>query len=166
MSARYQNAALQPHQSARDGDEVSSFRSPLSSSQTPVMGVIFSASDLEINNPKSSLAERGSTSSAKNGYIMMKTIVTCLLASIPSIAASAGWTALPNTKLQTVCPGGIPGSCAAEVYAWSGATADTQRNRLIIWGGGHNDYYGNEVYALDLSSLSATQATGCGANNC
>ena len=31
--------------------------------------------------------------------------------------------------------------------------ADTKRDRPIIWGGGHNghnDYYGNEIYALDL----------------
>lgn len=29
---------------------------------------------------------------------------------------------------------------------------DTKRNRLVVWGGGHNDYYGNEVYALNLNA--------------
>ena len=31
---------------------------------------------------------------------------------------------------------------------------DTARNRLLIWGGGHNDYWGNEMYALDLGALT------------
>jgi hypothetical protein len=38
------------------------------------------------------------------------------------------------------------------MYAWSGATADTTRNRLVIWGGGHVDWWGNEVYALNLNA--------------
>ncbi len=28
------------------------------------------------------------------------------------------------------------------------------RNRLLVWGGGHDDYWGNEMYALDLASLT------------
>jgi len=40
------------------------------------------------------------------------------------------------------------------VQAWNGGTVDTARNRLLIWGGGHSDYWGNEMYALDLASLS------------
>ena len=34
--------------------------------------------------------------------------------------------------------------------------ADTKRNRLIIWGGGHVDYSGNEVYSLNLGTASPT----------
>jgi hypothetical protein len=69
-------------------------------------------------------------------------------------AATPGWTALPNTKLQSVCPSGFSG-CANVINAWSGGIADTKRNRLIIWGGGHGDYFGNEVYALDLNASPA-----------
>jgi len=36
--------------------------------------------------------------------------------------------------------------------AWSGGLFDTKRNRLIIHGGGHTDYYGNEIYAIDLNA--------------
>jgi hypothetical protein len=32
--------------------------------------------------------------------------------------------------------------------------ADTSRNRLVFWGGGHHDYWGNEIYALDLNALT------------
>jgi len=39
---------------------------------------------------------------------------------------------------------------------------DTTRNRLIVWGGGHSDYSGNELYALDLNNLSITRLTAPG----
>ena len=34
--------------------------------------------------------------------------------------------------------------------------ADTKRNRLIVWGGGHGDYQGNEIYALNLAAMPPT----------
>jgi len=36
---------------------------------------------------------------------------------------------------------------------------DTKRNRLVIWGGGHTDYSGNEVYALDLNTVTMLRLT-------
>ena len=87
---------------------------------------------------------------------------TGYLPAKPSAASlnSPGWHSLPNTKLASVCPKddslhGTSG-CAAVIRAWGGAAADTKRNRLLIWGGGHNDYYGNEVYALDLEMEKMT----------
>jgi hypothetical protein len=75
-----------------------------------------------------------------------------------SICASLGWCQLTGTKLSDVCP---PASkypaiqanegCSAVINDWSGAVADQARNRLVLWGGGHGGYYGNEVYALDLN---------------
>jgi hypothetical protein len=75
-----------------------------------------------------------------------------------------GWQQLTNTSLKSVCPansfGGInyafADKCGAVITAWNGAVADTTRNRLIIWGGGHGDYSGNEVYSLNLGTASPT----------
>jgi hypothetical protein len=72
-----------------------------------------------------------------------------------------GWTSLNNTKLQSVCPpdsGGYPFSfnCQYVISAWSSGIADTKRNRLIMWGGGHGNYSGNEVYSLNLNSNPVT----------
>lgn len=84
-------------------------------------------------------------------------------AAAPAGAADRlGWIELPNTHLQDVCPPNTAAyefhsNCHAIVDAWSGGIADTARNRLIIWGGGHNDYYGNEIYALDLNSGKLTR---------
>jgi hypothetical protein len=63
------------------------------------------------------------------------------------------WLELPNTKIRSVAPAASD-FVENVVNAWSGGTVDTTRSRLLVWGGGHTDYNGNEVYALDLPSVS------------
>jgi len=74
-----------------------------------------------------------------------------------------GWQEIPNTKLSAVCPedSALQGNsgCRAVLSAWNGGVADTKNNRLLFFGGGHFDYYGNEVYALDLNQLSLRRLT-------
>ena len=103
---------------------------------------------------------------------------TCVLVLIGTIAlwaqpvqaqlpATVGWTALPaSTSLQGsgACPPNyFEGDtfpfgelCANVIRAWSGAVADTTANRLLIWGGGHMNYYGNEIYSLNLTANPIT----------
>lgn len=65
------------------------------------------------------------------------------------------WMQLPNTTIRSVLPNPAqPGYAPNIIEAWSGGTVDTVRNRLLVWGGGHSDYSGNELYALDLPTLS------------
>lgn len=80
-----------------------------------------------------------------------------------AVAQTPGWHKIPNTQLASVCPDtpevhGNSG-CAAIISAWNGGIADTAGNRLIFFGGGHFDYYGNEVYALDLTKGSLRRLT-------
>jgi len=80
------------------------------------------------------------------------------------IPPTLGWYQIPNTRLRTVCPSpstypqiqGAEG-CAAVVDDWAGGTFDTARNRMLIWGGGHGGYAGNEVYALNINTLTITR---------
>lgn len=102
---------------------------------------------------------------------MRKAFLTCAFACVLSSMAAAGspddlsavgWHELPGTALtkamvngHSICPPEEPSihgvsGCGAVIRAWGSAVADTKRNRLILWGGGHNDYYGNELYALEL----------------
>src|SRR5699024_6646324 len=37
------------------------------------------------------------------------------------------------------------------INAWSGAAWDAQGRRMFVFGGGHGDYYGNEVYEFSLA---------------
>lgn len=42
---------------------------------------------------------------------------------------------------------------------WSGGAFDTKRNRLVVWGGGHGGYGGNEIYAFDVNTLTWQRLT-------
>jgi hypothetical protein len=79
--------------------------------------------------------------------------------------APDNWYQLQNTKLRTVCPSetqfpNIHGALGcAGVMAYSGGTMDTTTSKLYIWGGGHSDYYGNEIYTFDLETLNWSRIT-------
>ena len=45
-----------------------------------------------------------------------------------------------------------------QIIPWSGGAGDDKNQRLIVWGGGHSDYAGNEVSALNLNGTPAWQA--------
>ena len=78
------------------------------------------------------------------------------------IPPGLGWFQIPNTTLQAACDNGptpwhaVEG-CSAVIVDWNGGIADIVRNRLIVWGGGHNGYWGNEVYSLNLSNQTFTR---------
>jgi len=95
-----------------------------------------------------------------------------------------GWTDLPNTHLQTVCPpngftatygnytmptaspwGFMSQECYRVLTSWSSATVDTKRNRLLFMGDGHDGQNDNAVYSVDLATRSASTAT-CGGQTC
>jgi len=102
------------------------------------------------------------------------TTVRCLAAAIAlqaTLSTYAGpiedlpvghWYKVPNSKLRSVAPSPLPaGNSGLEsvMNAWSGGAFDTKRNRLIVWGGGHSDYSGNEIYAFDLDDLAWQRLT-------
>ena len=82
---------------------------------------------------------------------------------------NVGWTQLPNTAIESFAPnymvypvtgnacGGGPSRCV--VSDWSSAWNDTKRSRMVMWGGGHQDYHGNEVYTLDIRTGVMARAT-------
>lgn len=90
-------------------------------------------------------------------------LIFLLLASVPLFGQ--GWTQLTGTTFVSgsVC---VPNSFNSGTYTtgsfgwadqcfnmvgnWNGAIADTKRNRLIMWGMGHVETPGNELYSLDL----------------
>ncbi len=79
--------------------------------------------------------------------------------SSPLDSLNAGeWYEVPNSKLEAVKPNPLPpGSVSAVMDAWSGGAYDDKRDRLIVWGGGHGDYSGNEVYVFDVRQLKWTR---------
>lgn len=72
------------------------------------------------------------------------------------------WVKLPcvNTIGNVLPVPPAPGNAAAIIIAWNSGAYDTKRDRYIIWGGGHNDYGGNEIYVFSLDSLKWSRIWG------
>jgi hypothetical protein len=96
------------------------------------------------------------------------TFLVCLLSNFAiaqGIPNTLGWYQIPNSTIRSVCAskdGFNVGDCANVTAAWNSGVFDTTRNRLIIWGGGHTDYYGNEIYTLNLNTLTVERLTNPG----
>jgi chitodextrinase len=76
------------------------------------------------------------------------------------IPGGLGWYQIPNTTMSSIAPTysdiqAVQGATCV-VDCWGSGLADTKRQRLIVWGGGHNGYYGNEVYSLNLTANPIT----------
>ncbi len=90
---------------------------------------------------------------------------TSAFATIVDDLQPGTWLEIPNSKLETLnpCPGDNCNYSApiqgffGIMDAWNGGTYDTNQNRLIVWGGGHQSYFGNDMYAFDLDTLSWSQ---------
>lgn len=86
------------------------------------------------------------------------------------IPVGTGWNQIANTHLRDSSPEnnfggttyGFRSLCLYVTVAWNSAALDSVRNRLYMTGGGHADYYGNEVYCLDLTTLLMTRLTNPG----
>jgi hypothetical protein len=69
------------------------------------------------------------------------------------------WYAVPASRIDTVLPNPIPpgdsrpGRPESIVDEWSSGIFDASRNNFVVWGGGHNNYSGNEIYAFNLGTL-------------
>jgi hypothetical protein len=72
------------------------------------------------------------------------------------------WYQAPASHLVDVCvPDGVAGviGCRGITAAWSGGAYDSTRRRMIVWGGGHDDYWGNELYGFDMRTGSWSRLT-------
>ena len=91
-----------------------------------------------------------------------------LAASVPPVAAQPDLSRL-QTALDAVPVGGwasvslgtwgsawpsprYDGDIGSIAYAWGSMAWDSQRGRLMLWGGGHANYAGNEMYLWDAAS--------------
>jgi hypothetical protein len=99
--------------------------------------------------------------------LILFTIICCAILSIPVYAGPiedlkpGEWYEVPNSHLQSVAYQWPAGSnytingvgFSAVIGGWSGGAYDTKRDRLIVWGGGHYAYGGNEIYVFDVNTL-------------
>lgn len=91
---------------------------------------------------------------------MTRSLISFLIALLfaASVCAAPVWEEVASSSLQSSgvlydwSPSSVPGvtGYAAIMSAWSGAAFDPTRNRMMIHGGGHADYAGQEIYAFDF----------------
>lgn len=87
----------------------------------------------------------------------------CLLDQTPP----GGWVKASTTTFSSAwaspSQGGVPdtgySSPSAVVTAWSSMGWDSKRSKLILWGGGHAIYYGNEVYLWQGNTSTWTRGS-------
>ena len=88
-----------------------------------------------------------------------------LAAPIDDVLASMNpgeWYEVPNSRMDAHKPAIKPRgteTVAAVMDSWCGGAYDSKRDRLIVWGGGHNAYAGNEIYVFDINSLQWSRIT-------
>lgn len=76
------------------------------------------------------------------------------------------WYEVPGSEMAQVVSGlsyveplrGVSGPQDV-IRAWCGGAYDSKRERLIVWGGGHAGYAGNELYAFDTNTLTWERLT-------
>src|SRR5271157_2182425 len=98
--------------------------------------------------------------------------VTLRVVPSESLPTGYGWRELANTKMTSVCLGDVPNGMYADrsmttttnynfncnnLVPWSGGAGDDVNQQLIVWGGGHSDYAGNEVFVLKLNGTPSWQ---------
>jgi hypothetical protein len=92
-------------------------------------------------------------------------IAACALARVAQAGPiedlqPGNWLEISGTHMRAVLPSPVPtGNPYQIMAAWSGGAYDTSRNRLLVWGGGHNDYCGNELYAFDVPTMQWIRLT-------
>ena len=77
------------------------------------------------------------------------------------------WLEVPNSHLYETCKSAsmygdgvyLVQGCAGLINSWSSGLYDAERQRMVVWGGGHNDYGGNEMYAFNLKTFAWEQLT-------
>jgi hypothetical protein len=81
--------------------------------------------------------------------------------------AFGGWVKANTTTWSSAWPTGsvavdpTQGFASTQnvVHAWSSVAWDSKRNNLLLWGGGHSSYAGNEMYVWNGSSGAWTRGS-------
>lgn len=77
--------------------------------------------------------------------------------------APGEWYEAPNSHIADHMPDPLPPNWSgpgALIGSWNSGAYDSIRDRLIVWGGGHNDYGGNEVYVFDVETMAWSRIWG------
>ena len=98
-----------------------------------------------------------SESSPRSNTVTLARVRQC----VGSLGKESGWCQVVNTKMTDVCQPNT--QCATMLADRGGATYDTTRDRLVLWGGNLN-HPGNEIYALNARTLAMARLNNSDTN--
>lgn len=105
----------------------------------------------------------------RHAVVMLAAVLGCALPAAgqipnPTLLAlpDGQWSELPGTAMASAgdmeidcCDYGAPCMLSwGGILAYSGATLDAARQQIVLWGGGHNDYFGNQLLRFELATLT------------
>lgn len=96
-------------------------------------------------------------SSAPSNTVSLASVRPCT----GSLGTETGWCQITNTKMTDVCLPNL--RCPYMLADRGGATYDTTRDRLVLWGGSL-EHQGNEIYALNAKTLTMTRVNNSDTN--
>jgi hypothetical protein len=141
-------------------------REPEPASQNPVGGVVGSTEAISsggeaaagVAGPRSAMpAKRVAPGPPDMSCLVGGAKFSTIERTLVSMPADS-WLSLPGTAFRTFCKAHentalrANGDCTMAIGAWSGGVFDERMRRLLVIGGGHMDYWGNEVYGFDLAT--------------
>jgi hypothetical protein len=86
---------------------------------------------------------------------LLPLVAALLLAPEPAAAQTATLQSIPDNTWKLIDNGGL--SAPAGILAYSGMAYDSDHNKLLVFGGGHCDYSGNEVWSFDIAGGTWTR---------
>lgn len=111
---------------------------------------------------------RGGTDTASVSITVFRPTAGDALRTLIAAAPAGSWLKVNVNRfedvwtppLQRAQVNGAPfGEPRKIIAAWSSMTWDPNRRQLIIWGGGHANYAGNDVYRFDVATLRWQRAS-------
>lgn len=103
------------------------------------------------------------------GILFLSFVSADILSDIRNLQPGE-WYEIPNSSLNeaNIFPNPIPpGNTGVQsvMTAWGTAVYDTKRKQLLVMGGGHADYSGNEIYAFDMNTFNWSRIWGPSPNS-
>src|SRR5581483_5358564 len=123
------------------------------------------------SNAGYSFSPASQPATVNNGNVSNINFTASTASGTCATSTTAGWCQVPNINMANLFQpfSGQQGNTNSldstlngnVINAWSGAALNPSTNTMILWGGGHTDYNGNEVYEVNFGAnpITMTRAT-------
>ena len=83
--------------------------------------------------------------------VILRLATLCAAVVTPSFCLADYYSEIPSTTWVKVGPASTMAQPPNGITAFSGMAIDESNGQILLFGGGHSDYWGNEVWAWTMS---------------